>query len=166
VVLYVRVVKKGGGLTKDARRSPTISSRSSPATPLPAPGKPVELTRRIVVTPATSRLLLAQPAAGPEPKKNDVLVKGVVKKIDLTVPNLWAAEFTTSTLLLIDKIEPLKESPTQETIVFKPYTFTGADMVLARDNDFKKTEELTLYFHVYNPVFENKRPDVTIEYES
>ena len=74
-------------------------------------------------------------------------------------------ELATSSMLLIDKIEPLKEAPTQDTIVFKPYTFTGADMVLAKDSEFKKTEELTLYFHVYNPVFENKRPDVTIDYE-
>ena len=38
-------------------------------------------------------------------------------------------------------------------------------MVLAKDNEFKKSEELTLYFHVYNPVLESKKPDVTIEYE-
>ena len=167
VTLYVRVVKKGSGLTKDREKEPYDFEQVFTGDAVaPAPGKPVELTRRIVVSPGDLEVyVLAQPSAGPEPKKNDVLVKGVVKKVDLTVPDLWAAEFTTSTLLLIDKIEPLKESPTQETIVFKPYTFTGADMVLSRDNDFKKTEELTLYFHVYNPVFENKRPDVTIEYE-
>ena len=94
-----------------------------------------------------------------------MLVKGVLKKVELNLPDLWTDELTTSSMLLIDKIEPLKEPPTQDTIVFKPYTFTGADMVLAKDNEFKKTEELTLYFHVYNPVFENKRPDVTIDYE-
>jgi hypothetical protein len=167
VTLYVRVVPKGGGLTKDREKSPYEFEQVFTGDAVaPAAGKPVELTRRIVVSPGDHDVyVVVQPSAGAEPVKNDVMIKGVVRKFDLSLPDLWTSEFTTSSMLLIDKIEPLKEPPTQDTIVFKPYTFTGADMVLARDNEFKKTEEMTLYFHVYNPVFENKRPDITIDYE-
>lgn len=132
----------------------------------PAPGAPVELTRRIVVPAGDLEIFVAvQPAPGIEPRKGDAVVKGVARKFDVSLPDYWTGELTTSSLLLIDKVEALREAPTQDTIVFKPYTFTGADMSLARDREFKKTEELTLYFHVYNPVLENKRPDVSIEYE-
>lgn len=168
VMVYLRAVPKGANtLTKDREKEPYDFEQVFTGDAVaPATGKPVELTRRMVVSSGEIDVYLAiQPAAGIEPKKGDVLVKGVLKKVELKLPDLWNNELTTSSLLLIDKIEPLKEQPTQDTIVFKPYTFTGADMVLARDNEFKKTEELTLYFHVYNPVFEAKRPDVTIDYE-
>jgi hypothetical protein len=169
LAVYVRVAKKGATVTKEKDREKEpyeFEQVFSGDAAAPAAGKPVEITRRIVVAPGEWDVFVAvQPGAGAEPVKNDVMVKGAVKKFEVNAPNLWTEEFTTSSLLLIDKIEPLKEQPTQETIVFKPYTFTGADMVLAKDNEFKKSEELTLYFHVYNPVFENKKPDITIEYE-
>jgi hypothetical protein len=167
VVVYVRAAKRGSAPTKDREKEPYDFEQVFTGDAVaPAPGQPVELTRRIVVSPGDLDVyVLVQPASGAEPRKGDVMVKGVVKKLELTYPDLWTAGFTTSSMLLIDKIDALKEAPTQDTIVFKPYTFTGADMVLARDNEFKKTEELTLYFHVYNPVFEDKRPDVTIDYE-
>ena len=168
LAIYVRAVPKGSAeITKDREKQPyEFEQVFSGDAAAPAAGKPMEITRRLVVSPGDLDVYVAvQPGPGAEPLKNDVMVKGVLKKFDLTTPNLWTDEFTTSSLLLIDKIEPLKEQPTQDTIVFKPYTFTGADMVLAKDNEFKKTEELTLYFHVYNPVLENKKPDVTIEYE-
>lgn len=168
VMLYVRVVPKGTALpTKDRDKAQfEFEQLFTGDAVAPAAGKPLELTRRIVVSSGDHDVyLLAQPAPGPEPVKNNVMFTGVAKKMELSVPDLWNVGLTTSNILLIDKIEPLKEPPTQETIVFKPYTFTGADMQLAADNEFKKTEELTVYFHVYNPVIEEKRPDVTIEYE-
>lgn len=168
VALYVRVVPKGTELPTKGRDKVTFEFEQvfTGDAAAPAAGKPLELTRRIVVTPGDQDVYLTmQTAPGAEPVKNDVMLKGVARKFELAVPDLWNAGLTTSDLLLIDKIEPLKEPPTQETIVFKPYTFTGADMQLAADNEFKKTEELTVYFHVYNPVIEEKRPDLTIEYE-
>lgn len=168
VVLYVRVVPKGTALpTKDRDKAQfEFEQMFTGDAAAPAAGKPLELTRRIVVSPGPHDVyLVAQAAPGPEPAKNNVMVNGVAKKVEIDVPDLWNAGLTTSDMLLIDKIEALKEAPTQETIVFKPYTFTGADMQLAADTEFKKTEELTVYFHVYNPVIVEKRPDLTIEYE-
>lgn len=167
VTVYVRVVPRGEPLPKDRVKTPFEFEQAfdgdAAAT---AAGRPLEITRRIVVSPGEHDVyVVAQPPPGPEPRKNDVMVKGVAKKFELSIPDLWSAGLTTSDILLIDKIEPLKEPPTQETIVFKPYTFTGAEMQLAADKEFKKSEELTVYFHVYNPVIEEKRPDVTIEYE-
>jgi hypothetical protein len=168
IVLYVRVVPKGTPLpTKDRDKAQfEFEQLFTGDAVAPAAGKPLELTRRIVVSPGDHDVyVLAQAAPGPEPAKNNVMLPGVAKKFEISVPDLWNGGLTTSNILLIDKIEALKEPPTQETIVFKPYTFTGADMQLAADDEFKKTEELTVYFHVYNPVIEEKRPDITIEYE-
>lgn len=168
VALYVRAVPKGMALpTKDRDKAQfEFEQVFSGDAAAPGAGKPLELTRRIVVSPGEHDVyVVVEPAPGPEPRKNDVMIKGVARKFDLNVPDLWTAGLTTSDILVIDKIEPLKEPPTQETIVFRPYTFTGADMVLAADREFKKTEELTVYFHVYNPVIEEKRPDITVEYE-
>jgi hypothetical protein len=165
VVIYARVAKRGTPVAKEKPEYDFEQIFTGDAVP-PAAGKPVEITRRIVVSPGDLDVYLAiQPAPGPEKRKDSEMVKGVVKKLELSFPDLWAPELTTSSVLVIDKIEPLKEQPTQETIVFKPYTFTGADMSLAKDSEFKKSEELTIYFHVYNPTFENKRPDVTVNYE-
>jgi hypothetical protein len=167
ITMLVRAVKKGTPIAKDPEKTPYEFEQLFTGDALPsAAGKPVELTRRIVVPAGDVEVYVAvQPAPGIEPRKGDVLVKGVARKFDLNLPDFWNGELTTSSMLLIDKIEPLKEAPTQDTIVFKPYTFTGADMSLARDVEFKKAEELTLYFHVYNPTLENKRPDVSVEYE-
>lgn len=168
LALYVRLVPKGTALpTKDRDKVEFEFEQvfSGDAVSMGA-GKPLELTRRVVASPGDHDVyVVVQPAPGPEPRKNDLMVKGVAQKFEMSVPDLWNAGLTTSDIILIDKIEPLKEAPTQETIVFKPYTFTGADMQLAVDSEFKKTEELTVYFHVYNPVIEEKRPDLTIEYE-
>lgn len=167
--LFVRAVKKGTPLAKsrDREESPYPFEQFFTGDAVaPAAGRRVELTRRIVVPPGEIEVYVAMlPAAGPEPRKGDVMLKGVLAKYDLDLPDLWNGELTTSSLLLIDKMEALTEAPTQESIVFKPYSFTGADMVIALDDEFKRTEELTLYFHVYNPVLENKRPDLTIDYE-
>lgn len=168
VALYVRAVPKGTALPTKDRDKATFEFEQvfTGDAVAPAAGKPLEFTRRVVVSPGEHDVyVVAQAAPGPEAAKNNVMLKGVAEKLEISVPDLWNAGLTTSDILMIDKIEPLKEPPTQETIVFKPYTFTGADMQLAADNEFKKTEELTVYFHVYNPVIEEKRPDITIEYE-
>ena len=54
--------------------------------------RPAALTRRFVAAPGEHDVyVVAQPAPGPEPRKNDVMVKGVAKKFEVTVPDLWNA---------------------------------------------------------------------------
>lgn len=167
VALYVRAVPKGTAVAKDREKSPYPFEQDFTGDAVsPAAGKPAEITRRLLASPGPHDVyVVIQPAPGAEPLKGDAMVKGIAKKFEIDVPDYFNGELTTSDVLLFDKAEAFKEAPTQETFVNKPYSVTGLDAVPALDNELKPTDELLVFYQVYNPTLENKKPDVIVEYE-
>ena len=132
-----------------------------------APGQPQRLTRAFAVPAGNYDVYLAlrdRPAGG-EKSPADAPVKITVMKQELTVPNFWSAEFTTSSLILADKVEPLSGQLSPEQQRERPYVLGATEIVPATDNKFKKSEELGVIFQVYGyQMGSDSKPDVQIDY--
>ena len=88
----------------------------------------------------------------------------ILIKRSVSVPDLWADELTTSTLVLVDRVEPL-EVPLPEPQVSDPYALGAARLVPVADADFQPTDQLAVTFFIYNSGLTAERlPDVTVDY--
>jgi hypothetical protein len=132
----------------------------------PAAGQPQKLTRAFAVPAGTYDVYLAlrERPAGGEKAAADAAVKITVLKQELTIPNFWSDEFTTSSLILADKVEPLTGSLSAEQQRERPYVLGATEIVPAPDNKFKKSEELGVIFQVYGYQMAEGKPDVEINY--
>jgi hypothetical protein len=131
----------------------------------PAPGQPLRLTRAFAVPAGAYDVYLALREHPSGSTNAEAPVKVAVLKQELTVPNFWSSEFTTSSVILADKVEPLSAPLTPEAQRERPYVLGATEIVPASDNKFKKTEELGIIFQVYGYTLgSDKKPDVQIEY--
>jgi hypothetical protein len=90
--------------------------------------------------------------------------KTTVYHHDLTVPDFWDEQFTTSSIIVADSVEATTPLPPAEQMEH-PYTLGPLKIVPAADDQFSKKDALQLIFHIYNPALDaNNKPDVTIEY--
>jgi hypothetical protein len=132
-----------------------------------AAGQPQKLMRAFAVPAGNYDVYLAlrdRPAGG-EKGAADAPVKIAVMKQELTVPNFWSNEFTTSSLILADKVEPLNTQLSPEQQRERPYVLGATEIVPASDNKFKKSEELGVIFQVYGyQMGSDGKPDVQIDY--
>ena len=89
----------------------------------------------------------------------------IILKEEVTVPDLWDAGLTTSSIILADRVEQLPSQPSAEEQRANPYTLGTTRIVPASDSIFALDEDLSLLFLVYNAaVSGDSKPDVTIEY--
>lgn len=170
--LYVRAVKKGAPVVspKDKKdNQPAYAAewmRAADAV-APAAGQPVEVTRRLVLAGGDYDVyVLLSPAPALQKVKDDVMLKGVSAKFELKVPDYANNELTTSSLILLDKFEGLTTPMTPDMIEVKPYNM-GAEIVPARSPKKKKTDELLIFYQVYNAAVDGTslKPDVIVEYD-
>ena len=95
--------------------------------------------------------------------KNTVVKAGLLKT-SVTVPDL-ATEFTTSSILVADKVNILTAPLTMDEARERPFAFGTQELEPAADMDFTKAEELSIFFQVYNPGLNaGGKPDLTLEY--
>jgi hypothetical protein len=129
-----------------------------------APGQGMRLTRAFAVPAGDYDIYLALREHAAD-AKSDAPVKITVLKQTLTIPNYWANEFTTSTVILADKVEPLNATLSPDQQRERPYVLGSTEIIPATGNKFKKTQELGLIFQVYGyQLGTDKKPDVQIEY--
>ncbi|MEW5983933.1 MAG: hypothetical protein AB1806_16390 [Acidobacteriota bacterium] len=97
--------------------------------------------------------------------KRDVELRAGALRQTITVPDYWTAGLTTSSVLLADKVEPVKQELAPDALVKRPYVFGNDEWMPATDNRFAQSESLAFYFQIYNPTLgPDKRPDVSIDY--
>jgi hypothetical protein len=175
---YLRVVPKGMNTPapppKDNKSKDSKDAQQYPFEDVyfielraPAPGQPQRLTRAFAVPAGNYDVYLAlrDRSAGGEKAAADAPVKVAVMKQELTVPNFWSNEFTTSSLILADKVEPLSGQLSPEQQRERPYVLGATEIVPAPDNKFKKSEELGVIFQVYGyQMGSDGKPDVQIDY--
>lgn len=138
--------------------------------------KPARISRAFAVSPGEYDVYVAvkertpasvaQPAAkggAPAPAAAPAGRMGVAKQT-ITVPNYWSNEFTTSTVIVADRVENLKEPLTAQQQMERPYAMGTTEIVPAFDLKFSKTETLAVIFLVYNPAVTAGKPDLTVEY--
>jgi len=128
----------------------------------PAKGQPYRVSRALAVPGGEYDLYLA---ARERKTAKGVTPKVTVQKQALSVPDYWNGEFTTSSIILADAVEPRQTPPSAEEQMEKPYLIGNTEITPATDNKFTKSEELSILFLVYNPGLKDKKPDVTVEYK-
>jgi hypothetical protein len=89
-----------------------------------------------------------------------------VLKTQVTVPDYYNGELATSTILVADKVNVLTAAPSPEEARERPFVFGMQELLPAPDMEFKKSEELSIFFQVYNAgLTPAGKPDLSLEYE-
>lgn len=162
-VLYVRVVdptQKPEG--KKKIEYPWDDVHFVPAAQLG--GSPARLNRVFMAKPGTYDVyIMAKERLADKAPKNTVVKAGLLKTT-VTVPDL-DAEFTTSSILVADKVNMLTAPLSADESRERPFAFGTQELEPAADSDFTKAEELSIFFQVYNPGLNaNGKPDILMEY--
>jgi hypothetical protein len=83
----------------------------------------------------------------------------------LSVPDFWSNELTTSSIIVADRMTVLPEPVPPDQIAERPYAIGRNEITPAARRTFRKSEELTVVFLVYNPMVTAERHfDVKVEY--
>jgi hypothetical protein len=127
-------------------------------------GGRASMTRAFQASGGLYDVYVAIRAFSPDQKKDQGPVTVAVLKQELDVPDYGTAGLTTSSVLLVGKVESLASPPTPEMQRERPYIMGPLELVPSVGGKFKKTEEFTFFFQVYNAQMENNKPDLTMEY--
>lgn len=179
VALYVRVVPKGSATPSEITSNGQTSRKDVyPFSEIyfidlrtPPIGQPFRMTHGFAVPPGEYDVYVAlrerAPGAIPSAKAATPASapKTGVMKQTLTVPDFWTGDLTTSSVILADRMEPLGAPVPSDLRADRPYALGTSEVTPALDTQFKKTEELSVIFYIYNPALDaNKKPNLTVEY--
>ncbi|MSO36202.1 MAG: hypothetical protein EXQ54_07205 [Acidobacteria bacterium] len=129
-------------------------------------GESVKLNRVFMATAGTYDVYIAFKERLPEKAPKNTVAKMGVLKTQITVPDFYNAELNTSTILVADKVNMLTSVPGPEEARERPFVFGAQELLPAPDMEFKKADELSIFFQVYNSGLDaGGKPDLTLEYE-
>jgi hypothetical protein len=115
------------------------------------PGQPLRIQRGVGIPAGSYDLYIVlherAAAAGTAPATG----KTAVLKQPLDVPN-YAGEFSTSTVILAERVDQLPAPITPDAQSEHPYAFGQTEIVVSPDRKFKKAQELIVLLQVYNPM--------------
>ena len=165
-VLYVRVVNPAVVPDPKAKRveHPWEDVHFVPAAQLA--GDKVLLNRVFMATAGTYDVYIAFKERLPEKAPKNTVPKMGVLKTQVTVPDYYNAELNTSSILVADKVNVLTAPVGMEEARERPFVFGLQELLPAPDMEFKKAEELSIFFQVYNAGLDpSGKPNLTMEYE-
>jgi hypothetical protein len=189
--VYLRVVDKKAPSASTLVRLPTAQTPAAPATPnsaaskiyfvdLPSDGR---LSRAIMLKGGEYELFVAvkeksaappppppnqrnqrnAPPAAPAPPPAPAAI-GLLRR-DLVVPDFNTADLNTSSILLVESVEPLTTQISPEEQEANPYAFGPMRLNPARAGQFKKSGEFQVVFWVYNAKEAGGgKPDLVVDY--
>ena len=129
-------------------------------------GEPVKLSRVFMATAGTYYVYIALKERLPEKAPRNTVPKIGVLKTKVTVPDFYNGELATSTILIADKVNMLSAPLNPDDARERPFVFGTQELVPAPDMEFKKAEELSIFFQVYNAGLDSSgKPNLTLEYE-
>jgi hypothetical protein len=166
VAMYVRVVNPAAVPDAKTKRIeyPWDDIHFIPAAALA--GEPVKLNRVFMATAGTYDVYIAFKERLPEKAPKNSVPKMGVLKTKVTVPDFYNGELSTSTMLVADKVNMLSAMLGPEEARERPFVFGMQELLPALDMEFKKAEELSIFFQVYNSGLDSAgKPNLTLEYE-
>jgi hypothetical protein len=182
VALYWRVVAKDAAaapaatLTLPSKKDDKKDDKKAPAkyayedinfVPVNASqGATARLSRAFTVTAGTYDVYVVMKEPSPaSPQKNAPAPKVSILKQTVTVPDFWAPELTTSSVIVASRIEPLAAPLSANEQLERPYALGMMEIVPTTDMKFSTKGELSVFMLIYNPkVDAMNKPDVTVEY--
>jgi len=184
VALYWRVVAKDAApaptatLTLPSKKDVKKDDKKAPPPPKYAyedvnfvpvnasQGATARLSRAFTVTAGTYDVYVVMKEPSPaSPQKNAPAPKVSILKQTVTVPDFWAPELTTSSVIVASRIEPLAAPLSANEQIERPYALGMMEIVPTTDMKFSTKGELSVFMLIYNPkVDAMNKPDVTVEY--
>jgi hypothetical protein len=170
IAVFLRVVTKGATDTDvaasgDKPAGYTFQDYFTTQPRLTDEGKTAVIMRSFAAAPGDYDVYFGIRLAADEAnKKKDQPVRVIVLKQGETLPNFWNGELTTSTVVVTNKVDQVQGQVSPDAARERPYLFGSTEFVPSEKNTFKKADELSVVFQVYNPKLEAGKPDVTIEY--
>src|SRR5690349_4149442 len=164
--MYVRVVNPSAVPDPKAKKVeyPWDDIHFIPAAQLA--GDTVKLNRVFMATAGTYDVYVAFKERVPEKAPKGTMPKMGVLKTQVTVPDYYNGELATSTILVADKVNMLSAPPSTEEARERPFVFGMQELLPAPDMEFKKSEELSIFFQVYNAGLDAAgKPNLLLEYE-
>jgi hypothetical protein len=164
--LYIRVVNPAAVPDPKAKKVeyPWDDIHFVPAAQLA--GDNVKLNRVFMATAGTYDVYVAFKERLPEKAPKNTVAKMGVLKTQVTVPDFYNAELNTSTILVADKVNILTAPLAPEEARERPFVFGAQELLPAPDMEFKKSEELSIFFQVYNSGLDTTgKPNLSLEYE-
>ncbi len=164
--MYVRVVNPAATPDPKAKKVeyPWDDIHFIPAAALA--GENVKLNRVFMAVAGTYDVYVAFKERIPEKAPRGTVAKMGVLKTQVTVPDFYNGELATSTVLVADKVNMLSAPINGDEARERPFVFGLQELVPAPDMEFKKAEELAIFFQVYNAGLDQAgKPNLTLEYE-
>jgi hypothetical protein len=122
----------------------------------------VRMSRAFQVNGGEYDVYLALKERNPSDKKKP---KVAICKRTITVPDFNGPDIGTSSVVVSDKIGPLAKPLTPQQQRENPYTIGQLEIVPKVGTEFAKTQELNVFFQIYNPGLDAARkPDVLVEF--
>ena len=166
VAMYVRVVNPSAEPAAKGKKVeyPWDDIHFVPAAQLGSGS--AKLQRVFMATAGTYDVYIALKERLAEKAPKTQVAKTGVLKTQIVVPDFYNAELNTSSILVTDKVNMLTAAINPEEARERPFVFGAQELIPAADMDFKKSEELSIFFQVYNSGLDPAgKPNLTLEYE-
>jgi hypothetical protein len=125
----------------------------------------VRLNRVFMAPPGTYDVYVAMKERLPEKAPKTQTAKMGVLKTQVTVPDFWSGELSTSSVIVTDKVNMLTAQPGAEEARERPFVFGAQELIPALDQVFLKSEQLATFFQVYNASLDPAgKPNLLMEY--
>jgi hypothetical protein len=164
--MYVRVVNPSAPPPAKGKKAeyPWDDIHFVPAGQLAGTG--VKLHRVFMATAGTYDVYVAFKERLPEKAPKNQVAKIGLLKAQVVVPDFYNAELNTSSILVTDKVNVLTSAINPDEARERPFVFGQQELVPAADMEFKKSEELSIFFQVYNSGLDPAgKPNLTLDYE-
>ena len=121
--------------------------------------------RVFMAAPGTYDVYIAMKERTPEKAPKEAEPRIGVLKQQVTVPDFWNGELTTSSVIVADTVNMLTAAPSPEEARERPFVFGAQELVPSADMVFGKNEQLATFFQVYNAALDDAgKPNLVLEY--
>jgi hypothetical protein len=164
-LMYVRAMRRGSAVSLG--QSGQVRHPFELIFPVQLGGKdePVRITRGFALPPGEYDVYVALRERAPDLFASEPRLKAAVLKQPLSVPDFWAGELATSSVVLADRIDPLLEAPAGDDALERPYVIGESEIHPAQGSSFGKSRELIVVFLIYNArISADRNFDVQVDY--
>lgn len=118
------------------------------------PGQPVRVVRGMALQPGNYDVYVAvreRPTGSLPNVSPETGLKTAVLKQPLDVPDYSNGEFSTSTVILANRVQHLDAPVPASEQAERPYSFGQTEIIVSPDHRFRKSQELVALLQIYNP---------------
>lgn len=128
-------------------------------------GEPVRLHRGFMAAPGKYDVYITLKERLPEKAPRNAVAKTAVSKTTVDVPNFYNAELSTSTMMVVDKVNTLSAPLTQMEMRDRAFAIGVTEIIPVTDMEFQKSEELNVTYQIYNAGLDSaSKPNIDHEY--